>query len=229
MLPARHKPYGPWLRALGLCLAALAPTPVRGETSPAPSALSWDASYTADFSTVAEGAETGSRFTGIGRVSADLALEPMLGWTGARLHAQALVSSGDRPNDLAGTLQGVNNIEVAENRAKLFEFYLEQQFAADRASLRLGFADLNAEFYATEASGLLIAPAFGIGSELSATGPRPLAVSFDRADSADQTGSYQAQLCPGRGVQRRGRGTRRSRRGASAVWQRRATDRRGRA
>jgi porin len=34
-----------------------------------------------------------------------------------------------------------------------------------------GLYDLNSEFYATEAAGDFIAPAFGIGSELAATGP----------------------------------------------------------
>lgn len=43
-------------------------------------------------------------------------------------------------------------------------------------SLRLGFSDLNAEFYSNEAAGLLLAPAFGIGSELAATGPNGPAI-----------------------------------------------------
>jgi porin len=35
----------------------------------------------------------------------------------------------------------------------------------------VGLYDLNSEFYANDSAGLLIAPAFGIGSELAATGP----------------------------------------------------------
>jgi len=37
--------------------------------------------------------------------------------------------------------------------------------------LRAALYDLNSEFYASEASGLLLAPAFGVGSEIAATGP----------------------------------------------------------
>lgn len=149
--------------------AALVPSPALAETTESP--LSIEASYTADLSAVAAGPQTGLRHTEIARLFADLSLEQAIGWDGARLFAHGIASTGQRPNDLAGTLQGVNNIEVPENRAKLFEFYLEQALGGDRGSLRVGFSDLNAEFYVTDASALLIAPAFGIGSELSATGP----------------------------------------------------------
>lgn len=154
-------------RMLALGMVAAAPGIASAQTAP----LAWEASYTADLSAVAAGSQTGTMFTGIGRLNADLDLAALAGWQGAQIHAQAIASMGQRPNDLAGTLQGVNNIEVPENRAKLFEFYLEQQLAGERASLRIGFVDLNSEFYTTDASSLLIAPAFGIGSELSATGP----------------------------------------------------------
>jgi porin len=82
-----------------------------------------------------------------------------------------LSNSGGVPNDIAGTLQGVDNIEVARPRAKLYQLWLEQEFADGRASVLAGLYDLNSEFYQTESAGLLIAPAFGIGSELAATGP----------------------------------------------------------
>src|SRR5690606_38043542 len=46
---------------------------------------------------------------------------------------------------------------------------VEQAFGG--GSIRAGLYDLNSEFYSNESAGLLIAPAFGIGSELAATGP----------------------------------------------------------
>ncbi len=91
-----------------------------------------------------------------------------LGWRGATVHAHLLGNSGSRPNDRAATLQGVDNIEVPKRGLRLFEAWLEQDFGG--GSLRAGLYDLNSEFYATDASGLLIAPPFGIGSELAATG-----------------------------------------------------------
>src|SRR6185436_17136544 len=59
----------------------------------------------------------------------------------------------------------------ARPRLRLFELWLEQDFADGRATARAGLYNLNSEFYANEAAGLVIAPAFGIGSELAATGP----------------------------------------------------------
>ncbi|MEG8025504.1 carbohydrate porin [Sphingomonas aurantiaca] len=74
-------------------------------------------------------------------------------------------------NTLAGTLQGVDNIEVAKGRAKLYEAWVEQDIAGGRAALLVGLSDLNVDFYQNDSAGLLVAPAFGIGSELAATGP----------------------------------------------------------
>lgn len=73
------------------------------------------------------------------------------------------------PNDVVSTLQGVDNIEVDRHRLRLYEFWVEA--AMGEGSVRAGLYDLNSEFYATESAGLLIAPAFGIGSEIAATSP----------------------------------------------------------
>ncbi|MHA6721356.1 carbohydrate porin [Sphingomonas sp. RS6] len=93
------------------------------------------------------------------------------GISGLRAGVHLLANFGGRPNDGAGTLQGIDNIEVTDSRAKLYEAWLEKSFAGGRVSLLAGLGDLNAAFYANDAAGLLIAPAFGIGSELAATGP----------------------------------------------------------
>ncbi|MBO9623653.1 MAG: carbohydrate porin [Sphingomonas sp.] len=93
---------------------------------------------------------------------------PLTGTT--RAHGYVLVNLGGMPNDRAGTLQGVNNIEVASHRVRLFEAWIEQQLDA-RSTLRAGLYDLNSEFYSNDSAGLLIAPAFGVGSEIAATGP----------------------------------------------------------
>ena len=90
--------------------------------------------------------------------------------TGA-LHVQGLSNLGGKPNSFAGTLEGIDNIEVADARPKLFELWLEQRFAQDRIQLGIGFFDLNASFYSNDAAGLFISPPFGIGSELASTGP----------------------------------------------------------
>ncbi|MBB5744684.1 porin [Brevundimonas variabilis] len=101
----------------------------------------------------------------------DADLERLTGWRGARVHGAVLVNNGGEPNALAGTLQGIDNIEVGDAAVRLFELWIEQDLADGRATLRTGLYDLNSEFYATDAAGLLIAPPFGIGSELASTGP----------------------------------------------------------
>ena len=126
---------------------------------------------------------------------ADIDLDALLGWSGGTAHVHVLNNLGGVPNDRAATLQGVNNIEVASQRLRLFEAWFEQRLGA-RTSVRLGLYDLNSEFYANDAAGLLIAPAFGVGSEIAATGANgpsifpstALAVRIDR--QLDDKGSY---------------------------------------
>ena len=103
-------------------------------------------------------------------LTADADLGTLVGWQGARAHVYVLDNRGARPNDSAGTLQGVDNIEVPKKGLRLFEAWIEQDLGG-KAALLVGLFDLNSEFYANESAGLLIAPPFGIGSELAATGP----------------------------------------------------------
>lgn len=131
-----------------------------------------EASYTADISTVIAGGKTKSgRYLDDIELTGEFSLEDLIGWKGATLFGHLLSNSGGAPNSVANTLQGVDNIEVSRPRAKIYELWLEQQLVDGRASVLAGLYDLNSEFYQTETAGLLIAPAFGIGSELAATGP----------------------------------------------------------
>lgn len=156
--------------AAGLALVAgAAPGAARAQDT---SGWTVEATYTADVAGVLDGGESrAGRFLDNLDIIVDGDLEAAVGWRGAKLHLYLLNNSGGQPNDLVGTLQGVDNIEVSRQRARLYELWIEQSFADGRASLLAGLYDLNSEFYATEASGLLIAPPFGIGSEIAATGP----------------------------------------------------------
>ncbi|TFI59647.1 porin [Sphingomonas parva] len=119
---------------------------------------------------VSGGLDRGARLLGNGELTAEADLA-RFGWTGAHAKLHLLSVHGGDPNNLAGTMQGIDNIEAAPDRTKVYEIWLEQSFAGDRAALLVGMADLNADFYQNDAAGLLIAPAFGIGSELASTGP----------------------------------------------------------
>lgn len=103
-------------------------------------------------------------------VTADLDLGALAGLRGFTVHVDVNSSGGSAPTDDALTLQGVDNIEVSRQRTRLYEFWGEFAGLDGRASLRLGLQELNAEFYATESSGVLINPSFGLGPELASTG-----------------------------------------------------------
>ncbi|MDH4743410.1 carbohydrate porin [Sphingomonas sp. CBMAI 2297] len=134
-------------------------------------ALDIGATYRVDLSGVSA---DGRRMRSFGlddlNIEADGDLARLVGWKSARFHIGLLNNFGGRPNDVAGTLQGVDNIEVASPKLRLFEVWVEQKLGT-ATTVRAGLYDLNSEFYASEASGLLLAPAFGVGSEIAATGP----------------------------------------------------------
>jgi len=132
--------------------------------------------YILDGVAVVQGPDTGVRHVDLATLTAEIDLDAASGWHGGTLVAQVIAGTGQRPNDLAGTLQGINNSEVPRNRIKLYQLYLAQDLADWPVTLRAGFIDLNEEFYSNDAAGLLIAPAFGIGSELAATGPNGPAI-----------------------------------------------------
>lgn len=133
--------------------------------------------YTADVIGVVDGVDTpAGRFLDNLDVSLDGDLERQFGWRGARVHFSLLANGGGEPNAIAGTLQGYDNIEVGSPGVRLYEAWIEQDLADGAASVLAGLYDVNSEFYVTEASDLLLAPPFGIGSELAATGPNGPAI-----------------------------------------------------
>jgi porin len=157
------------LLPISLMALALTAGVARADDEPA---VTYGAVYTADvIGPVSGGASKSGRFLDNLDLTADVNLEKAIGWRGGTLHAYLLNNSGGMPNDQAGTLQGIDNIEVSMPRAKLYELWLSQDFAGGKGSVLVGLYNLNSEFYANASAGLLLAPPFGIGSELAATGP----------------------------------------------------------
>jgi porin len=155
---------------LGATAAIALISPAYAQEADAP-AVTFGGRYVADTVYVAKGADADRIFLlHDAELTVDVDFDRLIGARGLTGGVHLLTTAGGAPNDAAGTLQGINNIEVASHRAKLYEAWLEQALG-ERASLRLGLTDLNADFYQNDSAGLLIAPAFGIGSELAATGP----------------------------------------------------------
>lgn len=152
-----------------LALSTVSPARAQEEGAADPP-FSFSIVYKADVMGVASGgAARGARFLDNLDLVADADLDRAIGWDRTTAHVSVLNNFGGRPNDLAGSIQGIDNIEVANPRLKLYEAWLEKGFG-DRVSLRAGLYDVNSEFYQNDAAGLLISPMFGVGSELAATG-----------------------------------------------------------
>lgn len=130
------------------------------------------------------GADTGVRNLDSLSLAADIDLERAVGWRGANVHLEALNTSGGAPNDLSGTLQGVDNIEVGARRPRLYQAWIEQSFAGDSAALLVGLYDVSGEFGVADSAGLLLGPAFGMAPELAGSGPSGAAAYPSTALSA---------------------------------------------
>jgi len=157
-----HSHVGVAVATFALCCAtnvASAQTPVEFELA-----------YTGDIVGPISGADGRGVYLDNFDLGATFDMQALAGWSeGSVVFAHVLSNSGDMPNDAAQTLQGIDNIEVSRQAIRLYEFWVETNIGAFNA--RAGLYDVNSEFYSNEAAGLLIAPAFGIGSELAATGP----------------------------------------------------------
>lgn len=94
-----------------------------------------------------------------------------LGWRGGRAHVHARATAGASISERVAVLQSVSSME-GPDAARVFEAWIEQRFAAGRASLRGGLYDLNTEFYTTGPGGLFVNSAHGIGPDITQSGRR---------------------------------------------------------
>lgn len=83
----------------------------------------------------------------------------MLGWRDTTFFLYGLSNQGGRPNGRhSGTAQGVDNIEVDTNTAKLYQAWVQRGFLSNRLAVLVGLYDLNSEFYVTDTSSLFLHP-----------------------------------------------------------------------
>jgi porin len=115
------------------------------------------------------GASRGSAMLGKTALTLDLDTGKANLWNGGRMLVQVLGTFGDEPSSLAGDLQVFNNIEAGDDFG-ILEAWVEQAFGS-RASLLVGYHDLNREFDVLENAGELLNSSFGIGPEISQIGP----------------------------------------------------------
>ena len=77
---------------------------------------------------------------------------------------------GGTPGVYAGAVQGVDNIETANDDFKLYEFWAQYTFEVEHLSILFGLHDLNSEFYVTDSSSLMLNPSYGVGYDISQSG-----------------------------------------------------------
>ena len=162
-----------WRRVAMTLVAATAAMPAAAQQADGdtPPPIQFAADYTLDAVGVDAGRQGRDRYLLDNlNLTADVDMERIVGWRGGAVHLHVLNNLGGMPNTVAATLQGIDNIEVGSHRLRLFEAWVEQSIGS-RASARFGLYDLNSEFYSNDAAATLLAPAFGVGSEIAATGP----------------------------------------------------------
>jgi porin len=97
--------------------------------------------------------------------------EKLAGLHGTSAFIHFLNNNGGRPdNDLVGSAQGIDNIEVPKATAKLYQAWIQQNLFDDKVSVLAGLYDTNSEFYVNDPAGLFIHSTYGIGTEVAATG-----------------------------------------------------------
>ncbi|MCD6707371.1 MAG: carbohydrate porin [Thiobacillus sp.] len=141
-------------------------------TSAADNGIAFGFLYRADvISNVSGGLKEGTTALGNLDVKFDFNLGALIGWDGVSVGLHGIASHGGKPNaNLVGSSQGVDNIEVDTNAAKLFQAWIQKRFLNEKLSALFGLYDLNSEFYVSHSTGIFLHPSPGIGSELAQTG-----------------------------------------------------------
>jgi porin len=142
------------------------------QTHAADEGITFGLLYRADvISNVSGGLDQGTTALGHLDVKFDFDLDALMGWSGVSMGLHGIASHGGKPNaNQVGSSQGVDNIEVDTNTAKLFQAWIQKQFLDEKVSVLLGLYDLNSEFYVSHSTGIFLHPSPGIGSELAQTG-----------------------------------------------------------
>ena len=129
--------------------------------------IDFDVVYKADVISVLSGGLQRTT-TALGNLDLKLTVdaEKLFGWQGARFFLYGLADHGGKPNaHNVGSAQGIDNIEVSTNTAKLYQAWVEKNFWEGRASVLVGLYDLNSEFYVSDTASLFLNPSPGIGPD----------------------------------------------------------------
>lgn len=152
-----------------LCLAAASAVGARAQETPA---VSFEAGYTGDFlANVSGGLRRTAQDLHLLEASATIDGERALGLPagGALFVSVNYNTENDFSGSVTGDIQDVSSVDAPE-ALRLYEFWYEQAFGGDRASVKAGLLDLNADFDANETGALFLNNSHGIGPDIGQTG-----------------------------------------------------------
>ncbi len=117
------------------------------------------------------GIKRGQVYNGLLNMAADLNLDKSFGWKSATLHTGVLLPHGRSLSTYySGDSFVASNLD-ADGELHLFELWLEQNFAEDKFSVRVGQMAVDQEFAFTEQGALFNNSAFGWFPIVGATAP----------------------------------------------------------
>jgi porin len=106
------------------------------------------------------GIQTGAVYEGLLKLTQQLDLQKIIGWTGASIFSSQLYPHGNGLDQYTGDLNILSSI-TAYNSFRLFELWFQQKFFGDTASIRIGQMSADLEFYQSENSNVFINSCFG--------------------------------------------------------------------
>lgn len=164
-------PYGSFGNALALVVLVLGSADgAAALQEPSAPRARFEAAYTGEImANVRGGVRRGA--AGLGKLDAigHFDLDALLGWSGTSVFLYGLATHGDRPTELTGDVQVVSNIEAPAG-VRLYEAWIQKNFAGPGVSVLAGLYDVNSEFDVTEEAELFLNSSFGIGAEFGASG-----------------------------------------------------------
>ncbi len=120
-------------------------------------------------SNVSGGARRGSTYTDLLHAQVRFDFDKLANMPGLSAFLDGIRIGGGQPDALVGDAQGISNI-TAPSAVRLYEAWVQYNFADNRVSVLAGRYDLNTEFYHLVSSAWFLNSSFGIGPELSQSG-----------------------------------------------------------
>ena len=142
-----------------------------GRAGLAAAGIEVEAAYIGDIAGVISGdTKTGATYLDNVDLAVGFDLEQLFGWSNTTFMLYGLGNHGGDPSgEYSGDAQGIDNIE-ADDAWKIYELWIQKEWANGDFSALFGLYDLNGEFDVRDSAGLFINPSQGIGPDYSQAG-----------------------------------------------------------